>query len=136
VALAGVIVIGDVTVTAAVAAVPPAIGVAFTAQLSATSGAVYNPALVTVPHVAAQVALALAVNCCVAPWLRVTVAGEMVIDVGALAPIPVREICCGLLVALSVIDRVAVRVPLPVGLKRRVSVQEEEPARLEPQVFL
>ena len=89
-----------------------------------------------VPQEAVQVTPALAVNCCVAPSARVTLLGEMVSDVGAPEPIPESATSCGLFVALSAIERVAVRVPLPVGLKRRVSVQEVEPARLEPQVFL
>jgi hypothetical protein len=81
VALAGVIVMGELTVTAAEAALPPAVGVAVTVQDSAASGAVYNPAVVTDPQLADQVALALAVNCCVAPSLTVALAGETVIEV-------------------------------------------------------
>ena len=63
------------------------------------------------------------------------VAGETVTlpDV-PLAPSPVSETCCGLLVALSVKFRVAVRVPEAVGLKTMLAVQLAEAARVEPQV--
>jgi len=80
-ALAGVIVMGELTVTAAEAALLPAVGVAVTVQDSAASGAVYNPAVVTDPQLADHVALALAVNCCVPPSLTVALAGETVIEV-------------------------------------------------------
>jgi hypothetical protein len=75
VVLEGIMVIGDTTVTAAEAALPT-VGVAVTVQGSTTSGAVYNPAAVTDPQLADHVALALAVNCCVAPSLTVALVGE------------------------------------------------------------
>lgn len=50
-------------------------------------------------------------------------------------PRPVTETCCGLLPALSVKVRVAVRVPEAVGLKRIVMVQLADAASVEPQVF-
>jgi len=49
-------------------------------------------------------------------------------------PSPVTATCCGLLPALSVKLRVAVRVPEAVGLKRIVTVQLAEAARVEAQV--
>ena len=80
VALAGVIVMGELIVTTAEAALPPAVGVAVTVHVPAISGAVYNPAVVTEPQLADHVALALAVNCCVAPPAMLAVVGEMVTD--------------------------------------------------------
>lgn len=50
------------------------------------------------------------------------------------APSPERETCCGLLEALSIKARFAVRVPEAVGLKRMVTVQLAEAASVEPQV--
>ena len=75
---AGVIVIGEATVTAAVAALPPAVGVAVTVHEPGTRGAVYKPPLVTVPQFADHVAPALALNCCVAPSLTDAVEGDTV----------------------------------------------------------
>lgn len=49
-------------------------------------------------------------------------------------PNPLRATCCGLLPALSVKVRVAVRVPETVGLKRMVTVQLADAASVEPQV--
>ena len=49
-------------------------------------------------------------------------------------PTPESATCCGLLPALSVKLRVAVRVPETVGLNRIVTVQLAEAARVEPQV--
>lgn len=51
-------------------------------------------------------------------------------------PVPETGTCCGLLGSLSVKTRVAVRVPARVGLNKRLTVQLEEAARLEPQVFV
>jgi hypothetical protein len=53
-----------------------------------------------------------------------------------LAPVPETETCCGLLGSLSVKFSVAVRVPEAIGLKRMLTVQVEEPARLPPQPLL
>lgn len=49
-------------------------------------------------------------------------------------PTPETVTCCGLLPALSVKSRVAVRVPDAVGLKRMVTVQLADAAKVEPQV--
>jgi hypothetical protein len=49
------------------------------------------------------------------------------------APVPVRATACGLLPALSVNRRVAVRVPLAVGLKTTAAVHWLPAARVEPQ---
>lgn len=49
-------------------------------------------------------------------------------------PVPERATCCGLLAALSVKVRFAVRVPEVVGLKRTVTVQLAVAAKVEPQV--
>lgn len=51
-------------------------------------------------------------------------------------PVPETATCCGLLGSLSVKVSVAVRVPAMVGLKRIVTVQLEDAARLEPQVLV
>ena len=69
---------GEVTVTEAEAAAPPAVGVAVTVQAPATSGATYRPEPETDPQEALHVALALAVNCFESPSLRVALVGEMV----------------------------------------------------------
>lgn len=74
---AGVKEIGDVIVTFATAALPPAFGVAVTVQARLARADVKSPVLEIVPQLAVQVALALAVNCCVAPSLNVTVVGEI-----------------------------------------------------------
>jgi hypothetical protein len=50
-------------------------------------------------------------------------------------PIPLRLAVCGLPGALSVIDKVAVRVPICVGWKVTLIVQLAPAARLDPQVF-
>lgn len=47
---------------------------------------------------------------------------------------PETATCCGLLPALSVKLRAAVRVPEAVGLKRMVTVQLADAAKVEPQV--
>jgi hypothetical protein len=44
-----------------------------------TDGAVYNPAAVTDPYVAAHFVIFAPVNCCVAPSVTVAVAGDTVI---------------------------------------------------------
>jgi hypothetical protein len=82
VALAGVMVSGEVTVTVAEALPVPEIGVAVTVQEAFIKGAVNKPAEVMVPQEAAKVALLLAVNCCVAPSLTVGLSGEIVNDEG------------------------------------------------------
>lgn len=78
-AVAGVMVIGDVTVTFAVAVWPvPFVAVALIVQEPAASGAVYKPVASTLPQVAVQLAGTLGVNCCCAPSLTVGLVGEMV----------------------------------------------------------
>jgi hypothetical protein len=65
----------------------------------------------------------------------VGLSGEIVIPVAAI-PNPESATVCGLLVAVSVKLRVAVRVPVVVGEKTTVAVQVAEAARLVPQVLL
>lgn len=48
-------------------------------------------------------------------------------------PVPDRGTCCGLLLAVSVKFKVAVRVPLAVGLKKTFTVQLAPAASEEPQ---
>lgn len=59
-------------------------------------------------------------------------------DAATAPPVPRPETatCCGLLEPLSVKVKFAVRVPATVGLKRMVTVQLEEAARLVPQVLV
>ena len=85
-AVCGVMAMGEVTVTEAEAAAPPAVGVAVTVQAPATSGATYRPEPETDPQEALHVALALAVNCFESPSLRVALVGEMV-----MLPFPTPE---------------------------------------------
>jgi hypothetical protein len=54
----------------------------------------------------------------------------------AAIPNPERAIFCGLLLAESVIVKVAVRVPVANGWKRIVTLQLALAARLDPQVLL
>ena len=54
----------------------------------------------------------------------------------ALVPVPDTGTCCGLPEALSVKFRVAVSVPVVVGLKMILAVQLAEAARVEPHVLL
>ena len=51
-------------------------------------------------------------------------------------PVPVSEIVCGLLEALSVMVNVPLRVPPPVGVNVTLIVQLELAATLEPQVLV
>src|ERR1700722_3784119 len=55
--------------------------------------------------------------------------------VAELVPVPVRATVCGLLPALSEMFRVAVRVPVPVGVKVMPMVQESPAGTLDPQSF-
>lgn len=50
------------------------------------------------------------------------------------APVPVSVDCCGLEGSLSETLNVAVRVKFVVGVNVTIIVQDDEPARLEPQV--
>jgi hypothetical protein len=77
VALAGVMVSGEVTVTTAEALPVPETCFAVTVQDVLIKGEVNKPADVIVPQEAAKVALLLAVNCCVPPSLTVGLCGEM-----------------------------------------------------------
>ena len=87
VALTGVIVSGEVTVTVA-EALAPETGVAVTVQDSAVKGAVYNPVEAPIdPQVAAQLALPLDVNCCVAPSLSAALVG-LIVKAGVVPRIP------------------------------------------------
>jgi hypothetical protein len=52
-----------------------------------------------------------------------------------LAPVPLRLIACGLLLALSATDRVPVAAPTAVGVKVTLIVQLLLAARLVPQVL-
>lgn len=74
---AGMIVIGELTVTEAESGLPPE-GVAVIVQDPAVRGAVKSPVMSIEPQLAVQVALPLAVNCCVAPSLTVAVVGDIV----------------------------------------------------------
>src|SRR5215472_16505345 len=53
----------------------------------------------------------------------------------ALVPIPLTPSDCGLLTALSVKVRLALRVPMLVGVKVTLIVQLAPTARLEPQLL-
>src|SRR5579859_4104538 len=53
-----------------------------------------------------------------------------------LAPVPVSDTVCGLPAALSVMERVPVRVPVPVGVKTTLTVQLALVARLAPQLLV
>ena len=89
-----------------------------------------EPLFVTV-----TVCAALATFTC---WLpKVTLEEESETDgVGALVPVPLNVMVCGLPVALSAIDSVPVRLPVVVGLKVTLTVQFAPAARLLPQVFV
>lgn len=54
----------------------------------------------------------------------------------ALAPVPVKLMVCGLLLALSVMVTVPVRVPLAVGLKVTLRVQLPPAATEVPQLLV
>ena len=55
---------------------------------------------------------------------------------GELVPVPVTLAVCGLSLALSVTVRVALRVPVAVGLNVRLIVQLDPAATLEPQLLV
>ena len=59
--------------------------------------------------------------------------GEAVVFPAAVRPVPASATVCGLLVAVSVNVRVAVRVPAAVGLNTTLAEQLAEAARPEPQ---
>ena len=86
VALAGVILMGELIVAVVDAeAPPPEVGLALTVQAPAVSGAVYAPVLATMlPQLAVHVATTLAVNVCAAPSL--TVGADGVISTAGAAP--------------------------------------------------
>jgi len=56
--------------------------------------------------------------------------------VDPVVPVPVRVTLCGLLLAVSVKRSEAVRAPVAAGLKRTVTEQLVDAARLAPQVLL
>jgi len=62
------------------------------------------------------------------------VAGET--ETVAATPVPLRATVCGLPVALSAIDRLAVLAPAVVGRKVTLMVQLFPAARLLPQLFV
>jgi len=66
---------------------------------------------------------------------KVRAVGESeTVKVGAAAPVPVRATVCGVPVALSAIDRLAVSVPVAAGLNSTDTVQLAAAARVVPQV--
>jgi len=70
-------------------------------------------------------------------WLaKARVLGETPATGAGTKPVPVRLICCGLPVALSVTVRVPVRFPLAVGVKVTLNVHDEFTATLPPQLFV
>jgi hypothetical protein len=85
---------------------------------------------------AAEVPFVTVMDCgeLVDPWTMLP-KERLVGDAPTPVPRPVRETCCGLLGALSAMARVAVRVPMFVGLKTTVMAQLAEAARATPQVF-
>jgi hypothetical protein len=72
-----------------------------------------------------------------APNVRLVGLGAMVpAPVDPVVPVPVRVTLCGLLLAVSVKRSEAVRAPVAAGLKRTVTEQLADAARLAPQVLL
>ena len=68
-------------------------------------------------------------------WLeKVRLAGEMLAP--GVAPVPVRLTFCGLPAAVSYTYSVPLRVPVVVGVKITLIVQEELAARLLPQLLV
>src|SRR5947209_3822774 len=65
---------------------------------------------------------------------QLTLAGEAVVFPAADAPVPASAIDWGLLVAVSVNVRVAVRVPAAAGVKTMVTEQLADAARPAPQL--
>ena len=87
----------------------------------------------------ADVLLVMVIDCAELedPWLTLPkdkLAGAAVTTPDPPLPSPERATCCGLLPAVSVKERFAVRVPEVVGLNRTVTVQLAETAKVEPQV--
>jgi hypothetical protein len=137
------------TVTVALADfVPSATEVAVTVTvkvLVADVGAVYKPWLETLPHALPEhpvpemlhvtevfvTPLTVAVNCCVPPGTKLTVAGATCTVTNV---VPLRDTDCGLPAALSAIAMLALRVPDAVGWKRILSVQLAFEARFPPPV--
>jgi hypothetical protein len=77
----------------------------------------------------------VAVNCCVVPGAIEEFAGVTAIDTSTGAtPVPVRETVCGLLVALSAIESVAVMAPVAAGVKVMLMVHDLWAASDVPQV--
>ena len=61
--------------------------------------------------------------------------GESVAE-GVLVPVPLRLAVCGLLLALSLTDSVALRLPVAVGVNVTLMVQRELPASEVPQLLV
>ena len=67
----------------------------------------------------------MAVNCCVVPGAIEAFAGVTAIDTSTgSTPVPVRETFCGLFVALSATESVAVMAPAAAGVKVTLMVHE------------
>lgn len=113
-----------------------AVPVAVTVQEPGDEGAVNRPDLLIVPHVAAHVTLAVAVNCSVALTSTVGLVGAMERVVTAPLPDPERVAVCGLLPAESVNTRLAVRVPEADGVKVMVTEQLDEAVKVDPHMLL
>jgi hypothetical protein len=106
------------------------------------------------PGSAPEVAMLLIVIAAVPPLVKVTGFGappaptstltqfrvvgltEALPPVVEVAPVPDNATVCGLLLAASVNDSVALRAPVAVGLNATIAAQLAEAARLAPQVLL
>jgi hypothetical protein len=106
-----------------------------TVQLPAVAGAVNKPAAVMVPHVVFHVTFAVAVNCSVAFTSTVGFVGAIE-SVDATATDPERDAVCGLVAALSVNTRLAVRVPEAEGVKVMVAEQLDPEIKVDPHDLL
>ena len=68
-------------------------------------------------------------------WLaKVRLAGDS--PAAGAIPLPLRAAVCGLSLALSVTDRVPLRVPVAVGVKLTLILQLAPAARLAPQLLV
>ena len=87
------------------------------------------------PHDADQETLAVAENCRASLTTTVGFVGRIE-NAADVALDPERDTFCGLLPAVSVNARVAIKVPAAVGLKTTLAEQLAAAARLTPQVLL
>ena len=79
----------------------------------------------------------VAVNCCVAPALKLGFAGVTAMESKpAVVPVPERLVVCGLLLALSLTVRVPLRAPTTVGVKVTLTVHLPLLASELPQVLV